>query len=178
VIPKIYFAFLNNYYPPDWQNLSGDLSKHLPYIFSDLKIHLDLQSFYYDERNQYYSTQILSSILTHMPSDGKKIVGITNVDLFVPILTFLFGEAQLGGNGAIVSTYRLRNEFYGLPRDNDLFYNRILKEILHELGHTIGLIHCKDYECVMNFSTYVENIDLKKIRYCKQCENKIANLKI
>ena len=98
------------------------------------------------------------------------------VDIFTPILTFLFGEAQLGGNGAIVSTHRLHNEFYGLPGDDDLLYARTLKEVLHELGHTMGLIHCQYYECVMHFSTYVEDIDLKKSQFCPVCKNKLEEV--
>ncbi len=129
------------------------------------------------DRNQYHSTFLLAQIIKHLPENGDKIIGITQVDIFIPILTFLFGEAQLNGNGALVSTYRLANEFYGLPRDREKLYQRTLKEILHELGHTMGLIHCPDFECVMNSSTYVENIDLKKTRYCRVCEELLGSLR-
>lgn len=105
-----------------------------------------------------------------MPKNGEKIVGITDVDIFIPILTFLFGEAQLSGQGALVSTHRLQNEFYGLPRDDKLLYERILKEVLHEFGHTFGLIHCKNYGCVMMSSSFVEGIDLKHWQFCRQCK--------
>jgi len=170
VTRKIYLAFLNDHFPPFCQNLAGDLSRCLPYIFSYISIDIDLNLFYSEERNQYHSTFILSKILNHLPSDGEKIIGITNVDIYIPILTFIFGEAQLEGKGAIVSTYRLHNKFYGLPANNRLLYERTLKEVLHELGHTLGLVHCTNFECVMHSSTYVEDIDLKKATLCRECQ--------
>jgi len=94
---------------------------------------------------------------------------VTEVDLFIPILTFVFGEAQLGDTGALVSTHRLRPEFYGMPNDPELLRVRLLKEALHELGHTLGLQHCPDYLCVMSASHSVERIDLKRAGFCKAC---------
>ena len=149
--------------------MAKDLDDKLMLSCSYMKLDIDLKLFYSDERNQYHSTLILSKILINIPKDAEKIIGVTDVDLFIPILTYLFGEAQLGGKGAIVSTYRLRNEFYGLPPDENLLYARTLKEFLHELGHTMGLVLCEDYECVMHLSTYVEDIDLKKPEYCLFC---------
>jgi archaemetzincin len=134
---------------------------------------MDLNMFYSRERKQFHSTLILSHLLKHLPKDGHKIVGITEVDIYIPILTYLFGEAQLNGQGALVSTHRLDNRYYGLPYDEKLFYQRVVKEIVHELGHTFGLIHCRDYRCVMHSSTYVEDIDLKTARFCRECQEKL-----
>jgi len=167
---KIYLAFIDNHFPPFWRNLPRDLNRCFPSTFQAIELSINLKLFYSVERNQYHSTLILAQVLKQLPRDGDKIIGVTNVDIYIPILTFLFGEAQLGGKGALVSTYRLNNRFYGLPSDEDLLYQRVLKEILHELGHTLGLIHCQDFECVMNSSTYVENIDLKHARFCTHCE--------
>jgi archaemetzincin len=171
---NIYLASVNHYAPPLWHNMASDLRKNLEYPYSYTEIDMDLHLFYSEERKQYHSTFILSKILTNMPDDAKKIIGVTQVDIFIPILTYLFGEAQLGGKGALVSTFRLRNEFYGLPPNENLLYTRTLKEILHELGHTMGLVHCRDYECVMHFSTYVEDIDLKKSQFCSICKKILA----
>jgi len=169
----VYLASINHHYPPHWQKMADDLSKQLANPIYPLDLEMDLNLYYSKKRGQYHSTLILSKILSYLPSNDGKIVGITNVDIFTPILTFLFGEAQLGGNGAIISTYRLRNEFYGLPKNYDVLYSRTLKEVLHELGHTMGLIHCQYYECVMHFSTYVEDIDLKKPQFCPACQQKL-----
>ena len=88
-------------------------------------------------------------------------------------MTFVFGEAQLEGIGSIVSTKRLENEFYGGAPDKHLLMERLLKEATHELGHTFNLYHCFIPGCVMNSSTYVENIDEKSIRFCRECETQI-----
>lgn len=171
---KVYLAFINRHRTVMWKNLPQDLKIFLPLDFAFLDINLDLQLFYSKERHQFHSTLILSKILNFFPEDAEKIVGITDVDIYIPILTFLFGEAQLGGSGALVSTYRLRNEFYGLRKNNQLLYQRTSKEILHELGHTLGLIHCRNYQCVMHPSTYVEDIDLKQARFCGECHEKLT----
>jgi archaemetzincin len=122
-------------------------------------------------RQQYHSTEILASMLTRKPPDGWRLLGVTLVDLYIPILTFVFGEAQLHGNCALVSAHRLRQEFYGLPSNPALFHDRLLKEAAHELGHTLALTHCEDYQCVMSSSHGVEWIDLKTSRFCSNCRS-------
>lgn len=171
---RIYLASINHPISRFWQDLAKDLGEAVNFTFSYIEIDIDLNLFYSEERKQYHSTLILSKILNHLPDDGEKIIGVANVDIFIPILTFLFGEAQLGGRGAIVSTYRLHNEFYGLPPDDRLLYTRTVKEVLHELGHLLGLVHCRDYECVMHSSTYVGDIDLKKAQFCTACQRLLS----
>ena len=121
-------------------------------------------------RVQYNSSLILRQLITKPPLNAEKILGVLDVDLFIPILTFVFGEAQLKGIGAVVSTHRLHNRFYGLPENRELTTDRLLKEAVHELGHTYGLIHCQQANCVMNSSTYVENIDQKSAEFCSLCQ--------
>ena len=120
-------------------------------------------------RRQYHSTEILKKILRRPPGPTWKVLGVTEMDLYIPVLTFVFGEAQLSDGGAVVSTHRLRQEFYGLPSDPELLRERLLKESLHELGHTYGLRHCPDYSCVMSASNGVERIDLKQAEFCSTC---------
>jgi archaemetzincin len=120
-------------------------------------------------RRQYHSTEILKKIVQHPSSDAWKVLGVTEMDLYIPVLTFVFGEAQLTHGGAVVSAHRLRQEFYGMPSDTDLLHERLLKESLHELGHTYGLRHCPDYTCVMSSSNGVERIDLKGADFCPNC---------
>ena len=129
----------------------------------------DVELAYDPSRGQYNSTQILERLLSGPVADGDKVLGVTCVDLFIPILTFVFGEAQLGGAAALVSFHRLRNEIYGLPTDHAQFTSRLAKEAIHELGHTFGLVHCADQRCVMRSSTYVEQIDLKSSMFCRSC---------
>ena len=126
-------------------------------------------------RQQYHSTEILASLIRKATPASRHLLGITPVDLYIPILTFVFGEAQLQGNCALVSTHRLRQEFYGLPPDSQLFRERLLKEAIHELGHTLSLSHCENYECVMSPSHGVEWIDLKGPHFCDECRADIDN---
>ena len=120
-------------------------------------------------RRQYHSGTILVELLRHATGGNSKLLAVTSLDLFLPILTFVFGQAQVNNRAAVYSTFRLQNEFYGLPPDPDILYQRALKEALHELGHTFGLRHCHINPCVMNTSTYVEDIDIKPNEYCAHC---------
>lgn len=130
---------------------------------------IDLQDAYDPYRKQVHSTAILARLLNRNPGSRAKEIAVVHQDLFIPVLTFVFGEAQLNGTAAVVSTHRLANEFYGLGRDERLLLSRLEKEIVHELGHTFGLYHCRHFECVMRSSTYVEEIDLKRAFPCPDC---------
>ena len=125
-------------------------------------------------RKQYNSTKLLLALHHDIDTDDAKIIGITSVDLFIPVLTFVFGEAALGGRSAVASSFRLHNEFYGLPEDEELLYTRLQKEVNHELGHTFGLVHCENPACVMYSSTAVEEIDIKKSDLCGVCRRAIG----
>lgn len=131
--------------------------------------HLDLSEFYDSARRQYDGNKLIKEIDFRFASDTVKILGIFNVDLFIPILTYIFGQAFLNGRAGIASIYRLNNERYGIKTDKKIFVDRIRKEAIHELGHTFGLIHCKNPDCVMRSSTYVEDIDQKSHHLCNQC---------
>jgi len=120
-------------------------------------------------RQQYLSTEILAQMVKRNTPTASRLLAVTLVDLYIPILTFVFGEAQLLGNCALVSAHRLRQEFYGLPANSTLFRERLLKEAVHELGHTLTLSHCEDYQCVMSPSHGVEWIDLKSSSFCSGC---------
>ena len=120
-------------------------------------------------RQQYSSTEILAAMLKRNTPAKWRLLGVTPLDLYIPILTFVFGEAQLPGTCAVVSSHRLRQEFYGLPADPRLQHERLLKEAVHELGHTLNLSHCEDYQCAMAPSHGVEWMDLKTSRFCGSC---------
>ncbi len=135
---------------------------------------LDLQEAFDRSRNQTNSTALLAQVLSGAPDNSTKRIAVVDVDLFIPVLTFVFGEAQLAGIAAIVSTHRLDDRFYGLPRDAALMIRRLEKEIIHELGHNFGLYHCHQFECVMRSSTYVEEIDMKRVLPCPSCAASIA----
>ena len=135
---------------------------------------LDLATAYDASRNQSNSTALLAQILQGHEDPSRKRIAIVDVDLYIPVLTFVFGEAQLNGTAAIVSTHRLSNQFYGLPRNHALTLERLQKEVVHELGHTFGLYHCHQFECVMRSSTYVEEIDMKRLYPCRACSEALG----
>jgi len=137
--------------------------------------HLDLSEYYDPARRQYNGNTLLKQIDLLSTYDSLKTLGLFNVDLFIPILTFIFGQAFLGGKSGIASIYRLNNERYGMTPDDQLMLDRFIKEVIHELGHTLGLIHCQNPACVMKSSTYVEDIDQKEQHLCISCR---ANLTI
>lgn len=124
------------------------------------------------DRGQYDSRTLLALLLEHHPGPGR-VLGVTDVDLFIPVLTFVFGEAQLGGRAAVVSSHRLAPERYGLPPDRTRLQDRLTKEAIHELGHTFELLHCDDFRCVMASSPAVDGIDLKSPRFCTRCRKRL-----
>jgi archaemetzincin len=120
-------------------------------------------------RGQYASIPILEMLLRCCPDDGYKLLAVTGRDLFIPVLTFVFGHAQLGGRAGVVSLARLRQEFYGLPPDDAIFRQRTEKEVLHEGGHMFGLVHCAERRCAMSLATSVRQIDMKDNAFCPPC---------
>jgi len=128
-------------------------------------------------RNQYNSSIILSKILEYVvSSEADRILGMTDADLYVPRMNFVFGEAQYLGKAALISLHRLRPEFYGQPASKELFKERAVKEAIHEVGHTLGLGHCENPYCVMFFSLHIGMTDRKERTFCEKCRNKVEGV--
>lgn len=122
------------------------------------------------QRRQYSSFEIMRRLAAGKYEGASRVLGLTPYDLFIPALTFVFGQAQLDGRVALVSLARLKQEFYGLPPDEELLRLRLRKEVVHELGHTLGLIHCPASYCAMRLSTSILHVDVKQDRLCEACE--------
>ncbi|MDI6709041.1 MAG: archaemetzincin family Zn-dependent metalloprotease [Candidatus Thermoplasmatota archaeon] len=118
---------------------------------------------YNPRRGQYLALHFLE--LAH--SFRGIVLGVTNVDIYAEGLNFIFGQAELNGKAAVISTYRLENA------DKELFVLRMVKESVHELGHIFGLEHCSKELCVMKFSNCIEDTDRKGKWYCNECESKL-----
>jgi archaemetzincin len=125
-------------------------------------------------RHQYGSIPVLEMVQRLCPHDAIKLLAVTELDLFIPVLTFVFGQAQLGGRTAVISLARLRQEFYGLEPDRQVLLGRAFKEALHEAGHTFGLVHCSDPGCAMALSTRVQQIDRKRAEFCPACRRQLG----
>ena len=158
----------------------GDQRDLLPPLVETLEsvfgLRVELQSHSFDpelafdsSRGQYNSRILLAQLLREAGPEATRVLGVVGVDLFIPVLTYVFGEAQLDGRAAVVSTHRLDCQLYGLPPNRKLLLQRLRKEVIHELGHTCNLLHCHHHPCVMMSSTYVEGIDLKSDRFCDRC---------
>jgi archaemetzincin len=136
--------------------------------------HLDLNEYYDPGRRQYNGNELLKVVDALCLPESSKSLGLFNVDLFIPILTYIFGQAYLGGRSGIASVYRLSSERYGIGGGGDSLLERFTKEVNHELGHMFGLIHCHTSTCVMRSSTYVEDIDQKSRNLCLRCRTELG----
>jgi len=153
----------------------GEVVKHEFFFPVSIKeTRLDLSEFYDAARRQYNGNKLLKEIDAFDSPGSVKIMGLFSIDLFIPILTYIFGQAYLGGRSGIASVYRLSNERYGMKSDPKLLLERFKKEVIHELGHTFGLLHCHGTTCVMRSSTYVEDIDQKNHSFCADCRAKMG----
>jgi archaemetzincin len=129
-------------------------------------------------RKQYRSDVILSLVKGYAEKtvDLDRVLGVVDVDIYVPRLNFVFGEAECPGKAALISLWRLRPEFYNAPSNFELFIDRSTKEAVHELGHTFGLTHCSNPFCVMYFSNSIFETDRKKGVFCNKCYTSIQKL--
>ncbi|PUA33760.1 MAG: hypothetical protein B9J98_02115 [Candidatus Terraquivivens tikiterensis] len=113
----------------------------------------------------------LAEILSKMKGDDELLLALVDVDIYAPGLNYCFGIALKGV--AVVSTYRLDPKFYGLPHDESLYRERIIKEACHEVGHLLGLQHCHEPKCVMRFSNWIYDTDVKGYMPCARCLKKL-----
>ena len=138
------------------------------YIKEPIEIPIDT---FNPRRGQFYSNKIFNKLKKY---EGKRVLGIIDKDLYVQGLNFVFGQAELPGRCALISITRLRQEFYGLSKDDRILFKRMIKEAIHEVGHTYGLKHCSNKDCVMYFSNSIIDTDKKSSFFCKNCQEKLV----
>ncbi len=122
------------------------------------------------ERRQYVASKLLKEL---GKVDDTLTVYLIEADAYEDNLNFVFGLAMPWEGIAGVFLRRLRNEFYGWSPDEEKFMQRVEKEVLHEVGHLLGLEHCPNPKCVMSFSNSIYDVDFKEARFCNLCKLKI-----
>jgi archaemetzincin len=166
----IYLIPLGNIDQSFFKRLPQDLEKQFQLPVSLIE-KIEIPDYTYDsKRKQYSGSKIIAELSRLDLSDVEKILGITSVDLFSEGLNFIFGEAESPGKIALISTARLDPRFYRKKFNSEIFYQRILKEASHELGHTFSLNHCPSPSCVMHFSNTIEDTDVKNHKFCEKCK--------
>jgi archaemetzincin len=120
-------------------------------------------------RDQADADALLASLERLPAPPDAVLVGVTPEDIAIPIFTFVFGLARMGGRAALISLARLDPGFYGLPRNDELILARAVNEILHELGHVAQLQHCDSGACLMRFAGSVEKVDVRGSAFCGAC---------
>jgi archaemetzincin len=154
---------------PDLLNpLRAEITKIYRFPTRVLPLLDDLEFAFHPSRNQYHSTPILKQLALKAPVGAIKVLAVAEVDLFIPILTHVYGEAQLGGIACMVSTIRL-NEGHSALNTQEPFLGRIIKEAIHELGHTFKLRHCRDHTCLMHYCRDESDVDRKSDQLCRYC---------
>jgi archaemetzincin len=129
---------------------------------------------YHAHRRQYGGEALLATLRSLHDPAAERRVGLTEADCYAPGLNFIFGQAVMGGREAVVALPRLRQSFYGWPEEPALFRARVLKEVVHELGHTWGLVHCPNRRCVMHFSNTLHDTDSKDAGFCPCCREQLG----
>ena len=154
--------------------LTSQIATQFPYEVKIGKAFPQASYAYNKRRNQYCSDLILRELETLDLAKTEKILGLVDLDLYTPGLNFVFGQASIGGKACLIALPRLRQEFYGLKENRSLFYERALKEAVHELGHSFGLDHCRNRKCVMHFSNCLADTDYKEKQFCEACQKKLS----
>ncbi len=149
------------------ETVSDEVTRHFGFRSAIIPFKEDISYALDSKRQQYHSTPILEKLAESVPPQTLKLLAITQVDLFIPILTYVYGEAQLGGKAGIISGFRLQQDISGLYDEH--FFHRMVKEALHELGHTFNLLHCKDRTCIMHYCRSIIDVDRKSDRLCRYC---------
>jgi len=161
------------------RRLLSDLVQKLVEIYSPLiescviGAALELPPAAYDSHRKQYRSDIILGQIQHRITGENRVLAIADVDLYVPTLNFVFGQAQYPGRVALISICRLDPKFYGRPSSYEILLGRATKEATHELGHTFGLAHCPKPSCVMSFSNSILEVDGKSSTFCDVCRRKL-----
>ena len=129
----------------------------------------------YDSGRDQYRAEAFIDLAASV-ADGEKAVALTTEDLYYRRRNYVFGLAYLDGRSCVVSTHRLQTSSDGGFSERpstEIFSDRVRKEVVHEVGHTLGLEHCDNNRCAMNFSPTVREVDRKEEHLCGSCQRRL-----
>jgi len=153
------------------EQISEELRSQLR-IVTDTHLPLGIPKEFRDAYRDQYSVERILKFLNEKVQG--KVLALTDSDIFASDMNFVYGQAQMSGNSAVLSTFRLRPEFYRKRPDNSILFERSVKEAVHEVGHLLGLKHCLNNKCVMNFSPTIFDVDKKQKYFCDECKGKLG----
>lgn len=132
---------------------------------------------------RYRADSILRFLKTIKPDSIDYVVGLTDFDISAtkkdpngnilePKSKYadwgIFGYGNVNGPACVVSTYRLKTN------QKSLLYERVKKVVIHELGHNLGLKHCKNNYCVMTDAVEkLSTVDEESTELCGECRKEI-----
>ena len=157
------------------QGVAAFIRKHL-----HLEVHIlppfQNPSDAYDQKRGQYNAAIILKTFKSMPFDEglDKVIAVMNVDLFIPIFTYVLGEANEGGRYALASLYRLARTTERLTASMDQIVERLIKVAIHELGHLFNMAHCLNKHCLMHYSGNIAELDTTSLAFCGYCSEFLA----
>ncbi|MDF1562496.1 MAG: archaemetzincin family Zn-dependent metalloprotease [Deltaproteobacteria bacterium] len=159
------------------KNLCREVGTHLQETLGvpfELLISLGEPKYAFNAGNdQFHATAIVRRVGQAIsPRKHLMGVGLCEVDLFMPDVNFVFGDSDREGKAAVVSLARLRPSWYGRPPDHSLLMRRLASEVLHEVGHVLGLPGCNHESCAMFISNTLSDTDRKEARLCDSCRSR------
>ncbi len=164
-------AAIGNAPPALLRELEAPLSSQLGVTPLYARVSLAAPSYAFNkDRNQYHSNAIMRRLVPLLEA-GQTILGLVDVDLFVPDSGFVFGEADRESRAAVLSIARLRQ-----GADETLLRRRVQVEGLHQAGHLVGLSYCEDARCAMFLATTLADVDRKQTALCHICRNELVKL--
>ncbi|MDJ0985025.1 MAG: archaemetzincin [Desulfobacterales bacterium] len=160
---------IGDFSPELLDRISAEIQRIYAFSTDVRSLLTDIEFAYHPNRKQYHSTPIIEELARNTPQGAIKVLALVQVDLFIPILTHVYGEAQLGGKACVVSTMRL-NDGHRSLNTREPYLSRILKEAIHELGHTFKLRHCREHTCLMHYCRNEGDVDRKSDQLCRYCK--------
>lgn len=124
-------------------------------------------------RNQYYSSIIFSKLERIKANPRELVLGVCEEDIYLPDEAYVLGHSDPVLGTTVISLFRIRQEFYGLPEDEMKVYSRLFKQAVHQLSLLFNISACKNPKCVNYYSQEMFDIDNKSIKLCDICKRKL-----